>query len=200
MGLEKNTEKPVFFSPPQSYKGYIMFSPFSVNKVKRFLFAGFVFLAMTAILAGCSSDSNDEPNEQGSLPAALIGKWISNFGDYFEFTNAGGVQTIKYDDGGFGSGYQGSIDFVANYDSKSGVIIVKYTDSTNKNKPNPFHAIYYLNLSNNTTVELNNTWDTTRADYDADTITLNEAITKFTRGNMGNYMDLSYSTTYTKQP
>ena len=175
-----------------------MFPLFSVAKVKKFLFTGLFFLAMAAILGGCSTDSEDDTNVPVSLPAALFGKWVSSFNDYFEITNAGGTQTITYNDGGYGFGYQGSIDFVSNYDSKSGVIIIKYTDNTNKNKTNPFHAIYYLNLTNTKSVEFNNTSDIANNYADADTTTLNEAINKFTRGNMSNYMDLAWSSTYTK--
>ena len=172
---------------------------FSFLRGRRFLFASLVFVLLTAFLAGCSTDSEDDTNLQGALPNALIGKWVAGFGDSYEFASAGATHTLKYDDSGFGMGYQGSIEFVSNYDSKSGVIIIKYTDNTNKNKQNPFHAIYYLNLAS-VTVELNSTWDATHEDYDADTTTLNEAINKFTRGNMGNYIDLAWSTTYTKQP
>ena len=185
----------VIFSPPQSYKECSMFS---FLKGRRFLFTSLVFVLVTAFLVGCSTDSEDDTNQPGTMPNALIGKWVAGFGDSYEIASAGGAQTLKYDDGGFGIGYQGSIEFVSNYDSKSGVIIIKYTDNANKSKPNPFHAIYYLNLAS-ATAEINSTWDATSEDYDADTATLNEAINKFTRGNMGNYIDLAWSTTYTKQ-
>ena len=179
-----------------------MFSLFSFDKVKKFLFAGFILLAIAAIMSGCSTDPDDDTNVPGALPAALIGKWVPTNvgGDYYEITNAGGAQTLKYEDGGYGFGYQGSIEFVSNFDSKTGVIIIKYNDNTNKNKPNPFHALYYLKLTDTGSVELNNTSDLANNYADADTTTLNEAINKFTRGNMSNYIDLAWSATYTKQP
>ena len=170
---------------------------FSFLKGRRFLFTSLVFVLVTAFLVGCSTDSEDDINQPGTMPNALMGKWVAGFGDSYEIASAGGAQTLKYDDGGFGIEYQGSIEFVSNYDSRSGVIIIKYTDNANRGKPNPFHAIYYLGFAGGT-VELNNTRNT--AEWgDDNTTSLSEAIGKFTRGNMGNYINLAYSTTYTQQ-
>ena len=169
-----------------------MFSFFSQVRVKRVLFTGLVLVLLAGFLGGCKTEpADDGVNKPGSLPNGLVGKWATAY-DSFEITTG----AIKYDDGGYDYGYEGTIEFVSNYDSKSGLIIVKYTTGGNATKP--YHAIYYLNFTTGT-VELNNTSDSTVADYNADTATLEQAKEKFTKGSMGNYMDFSYSTPYTKQ-
>ena len=175
-----------------------MFLFFSLNKAKKFFYVSVIFVLLTVIFAGCSTDSEDDTNHPGTLPSGLIGQWVSDFGDSFEITGAGVTVTLKYDDGGFGFGYSGGIEFISNFDSRSGVIIIKYTDNVNNDKPNPFHAVYYLAFAGKT-IEFNNTRNS--AEWgDDNTTSLSEAIEKFTRGNMGNYIDLAWSTTYTKQP
>ena len=166
-------------------------------KSKRFIFAALVFAGLAVILAGCNTDPipEDDTNYFGSLPDDLVGTWETLY-DSFEISrDTDGTETFTYDDGGY-FGYEGIIMFVSNYDDESGVIIIKYTDSTNKDKPNPFHAVYYLKLSK-TTVELNNTFGPGYTD--ADTTTLSMAVKLFTQGRMGNYMDFAFSTEYEKQ-
>jgi hypothetical protein len=169
-----------------------MFSFISSVKVKRVLFTGLVLVLLVCISGGCKNEAEDDNvNKPGSLPSGLVGKWVDY--DSFEIT----AGTIKYDDGGYGFGYEGTIRFISNYDSKSGVIIVEYTTGAPL-ATKPFHAIYYLNLTG-TTVSLNNTWDATDALYSADTDTLDAAKEKFTLASMGNWMDLGMAPTYTKQ-
>jgi len=168
-----------------------MVSFFSRVNVKRVLFAGLVLVLLAGFLGGCKNEVEDV-NEPGSLPSGLVGKWVTDY-DSFEITTS----TIKYDGGGYGD-YAGNIRFVSNYDSKSGVIIVQYTTGA-PDAAKPFHAIYYLNFTPGVSVELNNTWDATRDDYNADTATLDAAKEKFTKGKMGDWIDVSYSTPYTKQ-
>jgi len=176
-----------------------MFLHFSQVKAKskRIVFAAFVLALLTAFLAGCSTDPESEydMNYFGSLPDDLEGTWETIYDSFTISRNTDGTETLIYDDGGYFS-YEGIIMFVSNYDEKSGVIIIKYTDVTNKDKPNPFHAIYYINLIN-TTVELNNTFGPGFSD--ADTTTLSMAVKLFTKGNMGNYMNFAMSTEYTKK-
>jgi len=172
-----------------------MFSFFSQVKVKRVLFACLVLVLLACFLGSCKNEVEDV-NEPGSLPDGLVGKWVASYGDFYEITRSNNVETLKYDSG-YGSPSQGTIRFVSNYDSKSGVIIVEYTSGlTNANRP--FGAVYYLDLTS-TTAGLSSAWDSTAADYDANTVTLQDAIEKFTKGNIGNYLDLSQVPTYTKQ-
>ena len=174
-----------------------MFNYFSQVKAKGkiFLFAALVFVFLTAFLAGCSTDPEDDTNHPGKLPDSLVGTWTTIY-DSFEINRTEGKETLIYDDGGY-FGYEGTIMFVSNYDDRSGVIIIKYSDDENKDKANPFHAVYYLNLKNGVSVELNNSFGPGYSD--ADTATLDEAINKFTRGQMGNYMNFAMSTEYAKQ-
>jgi len=154
-------------------------------------------LGFLAAVMGCGSVGDDDTNYPGTLPTNMAGKWTSMMDDNFEITGTPGNHTIKYDDGGYGYGYEGSIEFVSNYDSKSGVIIIKYTDVANVGSPTPYHAIYYLDFKPAVSVELNNTSVSTPP-YNADTATLDEAITKFTKGKMGNYVNIAYSVPYNK--
>jgi len=164
-------------------------------KSKKIIFAVLVLVFLIAFMGGCSTDPEDNTNHSGTLPDTLIGTWVTLY-DSFEIERTDGEETLEYDDGGY-FGYKGTIMYVSNFDNKSGVIIIKYTDDANIDKPNPFHAVYYLNLISETSVEFNNTFGPGYSD--ADTATLNEAINKFTRGEMGNYMDFALSTEYTKQ-
>ena len=174
-----------------------MFSFSKMSKLKKFLYTGLFFSLLVVALGACSTEAEDDTNYEGALPDGLVGKWVSGIGDSFEITRASGVETIIYDDGGFGFGYTGTVRFVSNFDSRSGVIIIQYvTGASDASKP--YHAVFYLNFAGST-VELNNSSDATREDWNADTASLAEAKEKFTRGKMGDYMDLSYSTPYTKE-
>jgi predicted small secreted protein len=176
-----------------------MFSFSSVDRAKRFLSVCFVLLVMAAVTTGCT-DPNTDVEEGTGLPQALIGKWATAF-DSFEITRSGDTETIKYDDGGYGFGWVGTIRFVSNFNSRSGVIIIQYTSGA-PNASKPFHAVYYLNFTPGTSVELNNTYDVSipfPGDNNVDTATLSQAIIKFTSDNMSSYMDVAFSTPYSKQ-
>ncbi|MDR0473220.1 MAG: hypothetical protein LBH43_06075 [Treponema sp.] len=183
-----------------------MFSFFSFDKAKKCFAVGLVLLAAATLLGACD-DPKTEPgaNVRGALPDDLIGKWVTLY-DGFEITKSGNILTLEYDGGGFGD-YTGTIEYVSNYNSESGVIIIKYTEKPEfgyKEGKN-FHAVYYLNFKPGVSVEFNNTYDI--AVYDpndstannVDTGTLNEAIKKFTQSDMIKYMNVSMSMTYTKE-
>ena len=164
-------------------------------------------LVLLAIfINGCSTElkPEDDTNYYGSLPDSLIGKWSTSY-DYYEIKrDVDGTETVKYymDGGDTYDAFEstGTIMFVSNYDSKSGVIIIKYTDPDYyAEKLKPFHAYYYLNFIPGTSVELYDTWDATADDWDADTYTLSEAVRKFTSGKMGNYSDISFHPVYSKE-
>ena len=161
----------------------------------------FFCLSVVFLITGCdsNSDADDGKNIEGTLPDGLLGKWVSGVGDWFGITRSSGTETIEYDDDYDGSGnYEGIVRYVSNYDSKTGVIIIEYTTPSLFSDPaKNYHAIYYLNLTSGI-VELSNTWDPSASDWNADTVTLDEAVNKFTKKNMGNYMDLDMSTPYTK--
>jgi hypothetical protein len=173
----------------------IMFYFFSQVKMKRFLFACLVLFFLAGFLGGCKTEVNDESTT--GLPNALLGKWVADYGDWYEITRSDGTETIKkyWDSTTLGS--QGTIRDVTNFNDQSGVIIVEYSSGhTNANRP--FGAVYYLNRTS-TAVSLNDAWDATAADYDANTATLETAKAKFNQASMGNYVDTSYAVPYTKQ-
>ena len=171
-----------------------MFSFFSSVKVKRVLFTGLVLVLLAGFFGGCKNEVENESTT--GLPNALVGKWVAGYGDFYQIAGSGNTGTLKYDGGG---GYvkEGNIRDVTNFNDESGVIIVQYT-SGHTNPAKPFGAVYYLNRTS-TTVSLNDAWDATAADYDANTDTLAAAIAKFTQAGMGNYVDASMAPTYTKQ-
>ena len=172
-----------------------MFSFFSQVKVKRVLFAGLILVLLAATLGGCKTDVEDESTT--GLPNALLGKWVADYGDWYEITRSDGTETIKkyWDSTTLGS--QGTIRDVTNFNDESGVIIVEYS-SGHTNPAKPFGAVYYLNRTSSA-VSFNDAWDATAADYDANTATLETAKAKFTQASMGNYVDAGMATTYTKQ-
>jgi hypothetical protein len=103
-------------------------------------------------------------------------------------------ETIEYGYGGensIGTGFKGTIRFVSNYSSGSGIIIIEYTEKPAYPLYNglDFFGIYYRNL-NTDSVQLANAANL--PDYSApDTATLDEAKGKFTRIKMGLYVDWS---------
>ena len=182
-----------------------MFYLFSKSKVKRFLTGGFVLLAIIAIITGCNSDLEDDTNYPGVLPEGLTGKWVFNVDDYYEVIPVDGqIGTLQYTSvwDGTDYGYEGIIRFISNYSESSGIIILEFTDGA-PDASKPFTGIYYQNL-NASTVKLANVINLKAvaegdyANYCVDTETLEEAITKFTRGNSGKYVDWSNVIPYTK--
>ena len=160
---------------------------------------------LTAVLAGCSNGTvgDDDVNVPGTLPLIMVGKWVS-FDAYIITQVSPGVYTLEYDDnwGGapYGFGYKGNIRFVSNYDSKSGIIIVEYISgqepSGDYTPGKDFLGIYYRELSS-TSVEFANTAILVFPYGYVAAATLQEAIGKFTKGQMGNYVGSFPTFTFT---
>ena len=175
------------------------------GKLKRFLTGGFVLLTLVAVMTGCSTDAEDDTNYPGVLPEGLIGKWVFS-GPYGDDTYIIGETTLEYP-ADFGYGYDGTIEFVSNFNSASGVIIIKYSaagrpdyDIWGTTDPfyngNDYTAVYYRELKANA-VQLAGVVNL--ADWSSPaTFTLEEAIAKFTRGNAGKYIDWGSVMPYTK--
>jgi len=153
------------------------------------VFTGFMLLLL---LAGCElygKIGGDDTNTPGVLPERLRGEWVfvsARVSErYFIDEN-----TVQYGYGGESdTDYKGNILFVSNYGSDSGVIIIEYTEPPYYQlyNGNSFFGIYYRILTNDT-VQLANAINL--GPYSApDTATLQEAIEKFTRLKMGNYVD-----------
>jgi hypothetical protein len=156
----------------------------------------FFVLPVLLLFSGCDlygKVGGDDTNIQGALPDLLRGEWAYTppGSDIPSEAYRISGDTISY---GYGSGssptdYTGTIRFVSNYSSDSGLIIIEYASPPSYTLYNglSFFAIYYRNLRPDT-VQLANAINL--ADYSApDTATLEEAVRKFTRMRMGNYVD-----------
>jgi len=158
-------------------------------------FAILLFVAL--FLAGCElygKVGGEDINIRGALPDLLKGEWAylpagtGTLAERYVIDNS----TLQY---GYGNGdvtdYKGNIRFVSNYSSTSGVIIIEYIDGEqpvySKYNGNPFFGIYYRSLKNNT-VQLANAINLNDVSS-PDTVTLDEAVEKFTRLAMGNFVD-----------
>jgi hypothetical protein len=157
------------------------------------------------LLSGCNlygTVGGDDINISGGLPYKLQGEWLSysynNPSDGYIITdteiayNGGGAISPDFD-------YTGTIRFVSNYNSDSGLIIIEYTSrpSYTGYNGNDFFAIYYRNLKANTMQMANTT--IRPANTCPDTATLEEAVEKFTRMQMGNYVDWGVVQPFTRQ-
>ena len=173
---------------------------FSLKKsLNRALLAVFVLSLVTGFFTGCSNGSTDDVdlNTLGELPPGLVGKWIFDADSYYELTETAGKTKLHYhaDFGEYGDySFDSTIEFVSNYNTKSGVIIVEITDGE-YNPSKPYCGIYYKELTSNRVFLAN----ALESDYSpADTVTLVDAIFKFTPGKVGNYIH-SWGSGYDKE-
>jgi hypothetical protein len=135
----------------------------------------------------------DGANIEGALPWLLQGEWayIPPHSDRPSEVYTITAETISYGYAGednTGTNYAGKIRFVSNYSAGSGVIIIEYTEKPSYALYNglPFFAVYYRNL-NEDWVQLANAVNPDQQSA-PDTATLEEAVAKFTRMNMGNFV------------
>jgi hypothetical protein len=167
----------------------------------------FMFCLSAALLiTGCKEDASGSSSkfvDDHKLNSSLIEEWSSPYGDGYVIT----ANKITYDDGGYGSSSTGTIQYVSNFTSNAGVIIIKYDDDK---KPsyweyddawNPieelplkgdFIGIYYKNLKPGVSVSMANAY----IDGGAEEATLDDAKKAFTAGNEGKY--IMYYGEYTK--
>jgi hypothetical protein len=150
-----------------------------------------VFLA--AITGGCDNGTvgDGNLNKEGSLPPSLTGKWVEpQYGDWFNITST----TLEY-------GYdvpalwEGDIKFVSNYTANSGIIIIKYDTPPapgSWDNGNDYHGIYYRDLDG---IKVKLAGISGLEDTEA----LAEAIQKFTKNAVGNYVDWGIVPFYEKQ-
>ena len=161
----------------------------------------FVAIGFLLLLAGCElygKVGGNDTNIQGALPELLKGEWIyiqpgaSVPAERYIFEG----NTIQYGYGASSEGgaesefdYKGDICFVSNYSADSGIVIIEYTEPPyyTGHNGNSFFGIYYRNLKRDT-VQLANAINPDHSTA-PDTATLDEAIEKFTRLKMGNYVD-----------
>ena len=169
---------------------------FSQRQIQNRYLLPILVVSFFFLLTGCElygKVGGDDTNIQGALPERLRGEWV--------YTPPGSVipsekylieeNAIQY---GYGGGesdtnFEGKIRFVSNYSTDSGVIIIEYTECPHYENynGNSFSAIYYRRLTGDT-VQLANVIKLSSLGS-ADTVTLEEAIGKFTRLQMGSYVD-----------
>ena len=150
-------------------------------------------------LAGCDLYGKlglDDTNIPGSLPDRLLGEWVFPASGmaaerYLIKKTGANEYTIQYGYGGGASpfDFKGIIRFVSNYNDSTGVIIIEYTEQPSYPlyNGNSFLGIYYQKLRENT-VQLANAINL--GNYGSpDTAALDEAIEKFTRFKMRNFVD-----------
>jgi hypothetical protein len=157
-----------------------------------------LLFAVIILFSGCElygTVGGDDANIEGALPYLLQGEWAyipqTSGAPADGYIITGTTVEYVYDKGSSPTNYKGTIEFVSNYNSDSGLIIIKYTVRPTYTAYNnkDYFAIYYRNLRSDS-VQLANT--TTLPDYTcADTATLEEAKAKFTRMTMGNYVSWS---------
>jgi hypothetical protein len=154
----------------------------------------FVFAAI--LFSGCElygTAGGDDANIEGALPSLLAGKWVFPQESPDEIYTITGT-TITYtsaSDPRFG--YEGAVEFVSNYKSDSGLIIIKYTAKPTFSKYNgkDYFAIYYRNLKSDSVQLANTTVLPVPPSASPDVDSLDEAKAKFTRLTIGNYVDWS---------
>jgi hypothetical protein len=169
-----------------------------------FFHALFAF-ALIILLSNCElygKVGGDDTNIEGGLPSLLQGEWR-----YIPTTSGAPADgyaitsnTIKYSYIGDETDmdYEGTIKFVSNYSSGSGLIIIEYTTRPTYSgyNGNDFSAIYYR-IHNSNSIQMANT-TTLPANTCADTATLVEAKAKFTRMTIGRYVNWSVAQPQTR--
>ena len=160
-----------------------MFSFFYLSRVKCLM--GIVGLVLVMALGACSSDTSADND------VSLKGQWDSEWDGYIINDT-----TLEFIDD-FGFAYKGDIKHINEFSSNSGVVIIKYTQFPSGNdQSKPYTAVYYRNLTTGT-VQLANVINL-GVFTSADTETLEEALAKFTLGQMGNFVDWSVVQPYTR--
>jgi len=153
--------------------------------VAIFLIAMFAFL-----LIGCPNDnvSYDELWTAENSKFTLAGTWKTEYDGYIINLSE---SSLEYDDGGWGTGYIGTIEEIRkfNNDGTVGVILIKYTEkpidfNTGKPPTGYYIGIYFRNL---TSAQGDFTTASASDDLIPAKTTLQVAKNTFTEGSMGKY-------------
>jgi hypothetical protein len=154
----------------------------------------FGFIALLSACELYGKAGGDDANIEGSLPFLLRGQWVylqpGNTVPAEQYTITDTAITYGYAESPSVYDYAGTIAFVSNYSSNSGVIIIRYDAGKKPGYPlyngGDFGAVYYRNLQADS-IQLANAINL--SDMSApDTRTLEEAVEKFTRTAMGAYV------------
>ena len=175
------------------------FNSLHPGSLQRFLTQSvFALFFMSAVLfIGCPTEEEEDSNP------SLHGRWTASYGDaYIINLNS---QTLEYDDGGWGTGFEGDILKIAKFDSKgtAGIIFIEYTakpvDYDTAIEPaGDYIGIYFRNLTRAT-----GQFAPPIEEYEAGKYktpakaSLAETEASFNLDNMGNFV--SFWVTYEKQ-
>jgi hypothetical protein len=109
-----------------------------------------LFLLLTFLFIGCSQNGSPSTNETGGV--TLNGSWISEFDDGYIINLS--ASTLKYDDGGYGTGYDGTIVEIVKFNNSgtAGVILIKYINkpfyfATEDQPAGDYIGIYFRKLT-----------------------------------------------------
>jgi hypothetical protein len=156
-------------------------------------FACFVF-AVILLFSGCElygTAGGDDANIEGALPYMLQGKWAYPPAAPDEVYTITGkkISYASASDSTFG--YEGTIEFVSNYSSNSGLVIIRYTVKPAYPAYNlkDYFAIYYRNLNPGWVQLANAAILSSPTSPSPDVGSLDEAKAKFTRMTLGKYVD-----------
>jgi hypothetical protein len=171
-----------------------------------------------AFFTGCDTDGDDEFVDDNQLKSSLVGTWKYAFPDnagYESYSISNTSTLTKTEDWGGGPNvaFSGIIVHVSNFSDTAGVIIIKYESGKEKQwysydsnynatlipRTGDFYGIYFTDLTAST-VKLADTADTSHNYGPTETATLNQAISKFTAGAVGNFVDWSVVQAQAKQP
>jgi hypothetical protein len=168
-------------------------------RLLSYTFFAFFAFAVIILFPCCElygTVGGDDTNIEGALPSLLQGEWayVPPSGNSSEgyIINEDNIEYVYYGTDNIGADFKGKVVFVSNYSSTSGLIIIQYTVPPTYSSYNDdllFCATYYRNLRSQS-VQLANA---TTLPYNTcpDTATLEEAIAKFTRMTIGNYVNWS---------
>jgi hypothetical protein len=161
-----------------------------------YTFLIFFVLAVLAFFSRCElygKVGEGDANMEGALPLLLPGEWVFPLAapdEVYTITDTRITYTSASDPA---FSYEGRIEFVSNYRSNSGLIIIKYTDTGKPTFPayngKDFFAVYYRNLNSGWVQLANTTILPPPASTSPEVDSLEEAKEKFTRMTMGKYVD-----------
>jgi hypothetical protein len=190
----------------------------SKRNIRFPLWAAFFVLFVTFFFAACPMEDDPDTGAGIGLDPRLVGTWRLEYGvgGYEQFViQSDGVlggtdDTLIYNNSDYPGTddneiFAGTIVYAERFSSSAGIIIIEYlsghkqvwmdwnTDLPLDPQPSGnFYGIYYLNLNSaGTEVFLACTNDKDNNNGPTETVTLEEAIAKFTRGNLNQLLDLS---------
>ena len=175
---------------------------FSFSKLRKIFFIGLMLLATAVIFTGCPSDPDDDTYPIVEFDTRLVGTWADGIpGEWYDgFRITSGMDLYKSDtdfnDPSFTDpSWGGKIVYAAKFSENSGILIIQYGAGLKQTwydyseyptvkelSPQPagnFYGIYYDELKA-ATVKLSATSDQKNNNGPCETVSLQQAINRFT--------------------